>query len=463
MGQIFAIIFAILALGCAGMMIASFFTIRAAFVFREATKAKGVLFWGGACISCIILAYTSISDPSPEELANELAQEAEQEALEAKDEEREAKKELEKAKHEAALAEQKVITAEKKAQDAAKEANMPITSIGIPLTWEEVRKEETTLPPESRKKLSVTIVPTVKDQSTATQKDFWATLVQAAEKYQKQTGYPIISLKIIGQKADNQSGEGVLASATFIPDEKGYDGKEPKGPWDAPLAAKRGYTEQELKYLRLWAELLENYQKGNSTDEKALAAEIEKKMEIIPGSVDPHSNALREVNLQDISSTQEKYKPRIKEINIELSDFRYNFNLFAQEYDIPKMPDQPDKKEEDKTGVTHFYNLTDKIELQYHFVPGTQKPLSVLLIGTKKDTAQSEKNLAYTAMAVVVALSPDLSTEERKVGFRTLALLPWEIIKDEQKHEWQNSLAMFTTRYSNVTGLILTAKPLEQN
>lgn len=79
---------------------------------------------------------------------------------------------------------------------------------------------------------------------------------------------------------------------TYIPDGKGYNGQQDIGPWDNLRAAERGFTAQELEYLRLWADMREDFQSGGMTREKELDAAISAKMGVEPGSLNPHYNIM---------------------------------------------------------------------------------------------------------------------------------------------------------------------------
>ena len=85
-------------------------------------------------------------------------------------------------------------------------------------------------------------------------------------------------------------GEPQLAYVVYVADGLGMTGKTPGKIWEFLDAAPRGFTAQELQYLRLWAEMRGKYQSGGTTNEEKLEAAIAKKIGIKPGSLKPHMN-----------------------------------------------------------------------------------------------------------------------------------------------------------------------------
>lgn len=158
-----------------------------------------------------------------------------------------------------------------------------------PLPWVEVKKEVNTTATPGRPRLYVTIAPTG-DQSRAGQAELAATAMEAAVKYQEFSKAPVVVVNMICQRAANEWGENQLATASFIPDGKGYNGEQKLGPWDMVRAAPRGFTAQELEYLRLWAEMRGQYQGKGGTDEEALDTAISKKMGLKPESMELYLN-----------------------------------------------------------------------------------------------------------------------------------------------------------------------------
>lgn len=140
-----------------------------------------------------------------------------------------------------------------------------------------------------RNRLEITIIP-AEDQSKATQADLAATAVAVATQAHKETEAPIVSVTMLCQKAANTYGEPQLAYVVYVADGLGMTGKTPGKIWEFLDAAPRGFTAQELQYLRLWAEMRGKYQSGGTTNEEKLEAAIAKKIGIKPGSLKPHMN-----------------------------------------------------------------------------------------------------------------------------------------------------------------------------
>lgn len=155
----------------------------------------------------------------------------------------------------------------------------------------EVKKEMDTRS-TGRQRLTVTLAPD-EDQSWATRDTLLDTVVAYAMYYQRETNLPVITINIICQEAENSWGESQLVIATYIPDKKGYDGRGKQGPWDMVMAADRGFTDQELAYLELWASLRAKYTKGGTLDEDALDAAVCKELQVKPGSIVPFANFMR--------------------------------------------------------------------------------------------------------------------------------------------------------------------------
>lgn len=141
-----------------------------------------------------------------------------------------------------------------------------------------------------RNRLDVTIVVNA-DQSKAEQDDLLATVMTAAMDYQKASGLPVVTVKMISQRASNPYGELQLAIATYIPDGKGYSGEQEIGPWDTLMATERGFTTQELEYMRNWADMRTQFMDANGkVNDAALDTAISEKMGIAAGSLTPHYN-----------------------------------------------------------------------------------------------------------------------------------------------------------------------------
>ena len=141
-----------------------------------------------------------------------------------------------------------------------------------------------------RKRVSLTIMP-AEDQSKATQADLAATAVAVATLAQKSEQAHIVNVSMVCQKAANSFGELQLAYVVYVPDGLGMTGKTPGKIWESLDAAPRGFTKQELLYLRLWAEMRGQFQTPDGdTDSGKLKSAIAKKMNIKPGSLNPFLN-----------------------------------------------------------------------------------------------------------------------------------------------------------------------------
>lgn len=179
---------------------------------------------------------------------------------------------------------------------ASKHKPEPNTLPGTPLAYKEVSRDKTVRAAIKRDRLQIFIVPTG-EQNAATQGDLAATAMQAAMRAQEETGLAVVSVSLLCQQASNAWGEPALADVSYIPDGKGVSGKDAKPIWETLLAAKRGFTPQELEYLRHWADLRAQYQGPNGTNEPALMKAIEQRMGIAHGALQPHSNFIQELEL----------------------------------------------------------------------------------------------------------------------------------------------------------------------
>ena len=163
------------------------------------------------------------------------------------------------------------------------------------LSWEEV-STETHTKGNGRKQLEVTLALTPDQNVEAKQPEIAYTVMHAAMDYQKKHGIPIVSVKLLSKRPTIVGGnDGMLALAVFIPDSKGYSGKQNLGPWDNLMAAERLLTKQELEYLRLWDELRGSYMVDDMLTidgEIALDEEISKRMGVKPDSLKPFHNVM---------------------------------------------------------------------------------------------------------------------------------------------------------------------------
>lgn len=302
---------------CVLLFLVSLFTRRTAFFFKEKTKKKALLTWGllvFVFFGTVGVFYSDELNAVSEQRQARLAAEAEEKrAAEVEKARLEAHKQAEaearkKAEAEAKAAQQAAEAQKKAAAEAARQAaeakklaeekaaaqvqaEKVSAPVGHPLAVKilSIEKNEKV---SGRNRLNVTMVP-AEDQSTATQADLAATAVAVAMKAHHDIKFPIVTVTMKCQEAANAFGELQLAYVVYIPDGLGIDGKTPGKIWPFMDAAPRGFTKQELQYLKLWAELRGKYQTSTGTDEQGLKAAIAKKMGVKPDSLNPHFN-LRE-------------------------------------------------------------------------------------------------------------------------------------------------------------------------
>lgn len=178
------------------------------------------------------------------------------------------------------------------------------TAVGAPpvggvLAWREVLREEVPVPANGRTRLLLTIVPD-EDQSGALQQDLLSTARGAAIKYQKEKGVPVVAVRLIAGQADSALAEPLLAHVVYIPDGKGFDGdRQGMSEWETLLAAKRGFTGQELEYIGLWAALYKDFQGRSGLREAELDAAVSEKLGIAPGSLKPFDNRLEAADARE--------------------------------------------------------------------------------------------------------------------------------------------------------------------
>lgn len=113
-------------------------------------------------------------------------------------------------------------------------------------------------PCTGRHRLEMTILPK-SGQETATQADLISTVMHVALEAYKKTGVPVIEVNMLAQNTGNVWADKQLAFIVYIPDGKGYDGKQEIGIWDNAMACERGFTADELTYLQLWGQLHTKY------------------------------------------------------------------------------------------------------------------------------------------------------------------------------------------------------------
>lgn len=137
-------------------------------------------------------------------------------------------------------------------------------------------------PTTGRHRLEMTILPK-SGQENATQADLISTVMYVAHEAYKRTGVPVVKVNMLAQNTGNAWADRQLAFIVYIPDKKGYDGKQEIGIWDNATACERGFTADELTYLQLWGKLRDKYLDPNTGSvpvdkEEALEAEIVKTM-----------------------------------------------------------------------------------------------------------------------------------------------------------------------------------------
>ena len=158
-----------------------------------------------------------------------------------------------------------------------------------------LRKEKVPMPKNGRNRLQMTLSMNEK-QAEATQQDLLSVATREAIRYQKESGFPVVMLHLVCQKAENSLGEMPLAQVVYIPDGKGFDGDSSISPWETLRVAKRGFSASEQQYLQLWAKYYRQYQASSGLREKDLDAAISKELGIAPGSMRPFDNTLEAVD-----------------------------------------------------------------------------------------------------------------------------------------------------------------------
>lgn len=259
---------------CVFMIFVSVFTPKTAFFLKTPTKKRAACFWGG--VAFLLLLFMSFV---------------------FKDEIKQSAKNRESASEQIS----------EKSEVSPTIDTAPAVIKGIPLNYTVLKRDEEVRASIKRNRLRLTIIPT-QDQSAASQADLAATVVSVAIQEQKKSGIPVVIVNMLCQQAANSYGELQLAHAVYIPDGKGFDGKTAKPVWETLSAAPRGFTAQELEYLRLWAEMRGDFQKNGMTDEQALKAAISQRMGMTVESLNPHFNVLEplEKKLEIAEPAEEK-------------------------------------------------------------------------------------------------------------------------------------------------------------
>jgi len=244
-------VFVLLMLTCLILALVSIFTPRLALPFKHKTRPKSFGFWLSMAIVCLVV--SGLFAP----------------------------------------AQSKTDVQQLPSNQTAQSQTSPKATETL-LAYREVSRDKTVRPAIKRDRLEVIIVP-VGDQSKATQADLAATAMRAAEAAQKETGLPVVTAIMLCQRIGSPFAERQLALARYIPDGKGISGSQPGSQWESVMASERGFTAQELEYLRLWGELRGSYQKDGVTDDKALSTAIHKKMGLEPDTLKPHFNVMQKV------------------------------------------------------------------------------------------------------------------------------------------------------------------------
>lgn len=121
------------------------------------------------------------------------------------------------------------------------------------------------------------------DAAPVTSENLAATCMAAAQYYAQQTGAQALGVFIYDQPGENW-GHTQVASCNYAPDNGGFSGQQ-GWTWADVQAADRTTTAQEKEIARLWNAMRGDFQKGGSTNEKALSAAIAKKLKISPDDV----------------------------------------------------------------------------------------------------------------------------------------------------------------------------------
>ena len=158
-----------------------------------------------------------------------------------------------------------------------------------PLKWKEAARSVVEGSADKRERLEVIIIPD-EEQRLAIQPRLAATIKEAAEQFHQETGLPVITVRLLCQYTGDEQADAPLATGTYIPDGRGYDGASSLGRWDKLMAVYRGFTLSEREYLRLWAEMQDRFRKNGKLDEAALDAAVSKQLGIAAGTSEAHMN-----------------------------------------------------------------------------------------------------------------------------------------------------------------------------
>lgn len=177
------------------------------------------------------------------------------------------------------------------------EIALPSKPLEFSLLKYDVIKRATT----GRHRLELTILP-LNGQETATKKELISTVMYAAQEAYKKTSAPIIVVNMLAQNTGIPYADRQLAFITYIPDGKGFDGKNNTDIWVNANACEKGFTTDELTYLQLWGKLRTKYTDPKSgtvppQNEEGLEKEIEQTMGKKLES-DPMLNIMWEVDIK---------------------------------------------------------------------------------------------------------------------------------------------------------------------
>ncbi len=157
-----------------------------------------------------------------------------------------------------------------------------ITLPGTPLEFSLIDYKVIERAVTGRHRLEMTILPN-SGQETATQADLISTVMHVAHEAYQRTAAPVTIINMLAQNTGNVWADRQLAFIVYIPDKKGYDGKQDTDVWVDARSCERGFTADELTYLQLWGQLRTKYLDPRTDTipldkEKALDAEIVKTM-----------------------------------------------------------------------------------------------------------------------------------------------------------------------------------------
>ena len=114
----------------------------------------------------------------------------------------------------------------------------------------------------------------------------------AARQFQVELGVDAVDVRLICQKAASSFGELQLARAWYRPSREG---------WRDLSAAPRGFSDQELEYLRLWAELRGRFQTADGLTvvdfktDRVTAEEAPRRAEVYRTQLNAYAGALAKI------------------------------------------------------------------------------------------------------------------------------------------------------------------------